>query len=85
MSNRTDLKVARDVARATAARFIGKAARHLVRAADPDFKGNERLLSEEARRQAKKWTAIADQISEMINKHDVRKSDPASGKTISSR
>jgi len=68
MSNRSDMKVALDVARATAARFVRKAAHHLVRAADPDFKGNERLLSEEARRQAKKWAATADQISDMLKK-----------------
>jgi hypothetical protein len=84
MSKHSDLKVARDIARATAARFVRKAAYHLMRASDPDFKGNARLLSEGARQQAKKWAAIADQISDRLNKRAVPKSDPISGKTISS-
>ena len=85
MSNRSDLKVARDIARATAARFVRKAAHHLMRASDPDFKEDERLLLAEARNQAKKWAAKADQVSDLLKKRAAPKSDPTSGKTISSR
>lgn len=78
MSNHSDLKVARDIARATAARFVREAADHLMRASDPDFKENELSLATEAKNQAKKWAAKADQLSDMLKKRAAPKSDPTS-------
>jgi hypothetical protein len=68
MSKHSDLKVARDIARATASRFVNEAAYHLMRASYPFFKGNELPLATEATNQAKKWAAKADQLSDMLKK-----------------
>lgn len=68
MSRHSDLKVARDIARATAARFVRKAAHHLVRASDPDFREDELLLLAGARNQAQMYAAKADQVSAMLKK-----------------
>ena len=68
MSRRSDLKVARDMARAVAAHFVRKAAHHFVRAADPAFKEEELRLLAEARGQAQYYAAKADEASAMLKK-----------------
>lgn len=75
MTKHSDLKVARDIARATAARFVRDAANHLVRASDPDFKEVETPLYAKARGQASKWAMIADLASDMLKKHAAQKSN----------
>ena len=76
MSKHSDLKVARDIARATAARFVREAAYHLMRASDPDYKEDELPRATEARNQAKMWAAKADQLSDMLKKRAAPKSHP---------
>jgi hypothetical protein len=78
MTKHSDLKVARDIARATAARFVREAANHLMRASDPDFKEDELPLYTKARGQASKWAAIADLASDMLKKRAAQKSNPKS-------
>jgi hypothetical protein len=68
MSKHSDLKVARDIARATVARFVREAAYHLMCASDPFFKENELPRATEARNQARKWAAKTDQLSDMLKK-----------------
>jgi hypothetical protein len=75
MSKHSDLKVARDIARGTAARFVRKAAHHLTRASNPDFRKAELLLLAEARNHAQIYAAKADQISAMLKKRAARRSD----------
>jgi hypothetical protein len=67
MSKHSDLKVARDIARATAARFVREAAYYSMRMSDPDYK-DELPLAIEARNQARRWAAKADQLSDMLKK-----------------
>jgi hypothetical protein len=50
------------------ARFVRKAAHHFVRAADPAFREEELLLLAEARSQAQKYAAKADEVSAMLKK-----------------
>ena len=85
MSKHSDLKVARDIARSTAACFVRQAANHLMRASDPDYKEKDRPIVMEAKKQAKMWAAVADHFSDLLKKSAAPKSDPTSGKTISSR
>jgi hypothetical protein len=68
MTKYSDLKVARDIARATAARFVREAANHLMRASDPEFEEDELPLYTKARGQASKWAARAELATDMIKK-----------------
>jgi hypothetical protein len=56
------------MARAVAARFVRKAAHHFVRASDPAFREEEFLLLAEARSQAQKYAAKADEVSAMLKR-----------------
>jgi hypothetical protein len=85
MSKLSDLEVVRDIARATAARFVRKAAGHVMRAMDPDYRKDEFPLAIEARSQAQKWAAKADEVSAELKKRVGRKSNSTSEKTIGSR
>jgi len=72
MSRYSDLKVERDVARATAARFVKEAAAHLVSSHEPHFEEENRAKAADARALAKKWAARADlftsKLSELISR-----------------
>jgi hypothetical protein len=85
MSKNSDLEVMRDFARATAARFVRKAAGHVMRGMDPDYRKDEYRLAVEARGQAQKWAAKADEVSAELKKRAGPKSNPTSEKTIGSR
>lgn len=76
MSKHSDLKNARDIARATAARFVKKTAYHLMRTSYPDRNENEHSLAMKAKNQAKWWAAIADHFSDLLKKSAAPKSDP---------
>ena len=73
MSKHSDLKVVRDITRATAARFVREAAHHLMKASDPNFRENELLLFVEARKEAQKWAAKAAEVSAMLKKRTAPK------------
>jgi hypothetical protein len=80
MSKFCDLKVERDIARATAVRLVKKAAAHLSAALDPRFdeeeKGEERAKAADAENQAKKWAAKADLLSGKLSSFATREIDP---------
>jgi hypothetical protein len=76
MSKHSDLKNARDIARATAARFVKKTAYHLMRTTYPDHNENEHSLAMKAKNQAKWWAAIADHFNDLLKRSAAPKFDP---------